>query len=89
MYFKHFAGKNQLPGFYLSGTLVENELRCVRITTVPEAHIFRFNLFFADLINSLIFYGLFYVRKIYRGVKTKIYGGAKNLKFCTEYTLYI
>ena len=24
--FKHFASKNQLPGFYISGTLVENEL---------------------------------------------------------------
>ena len=23
MFLKHFAGKNQLPGFYLSGTLVE------------------------------------------------------------------
>ena len=22
--FKHFASKNQLPGFYISGTLVEN-----------------------------------------------------------------
>ena len=26
MFFKHFASKNQLPGFYISGTLVENEL---------------------------------------------------------------
>ena len=26
MFFKHFAGKNQLPGFYISGTLVENGL---------------------------------------------------------------
>ena len=25
--FKHFAGKNQLPGFYISGTLVENDLK--------------------------------------------------------------
>ena len=24
--FKHFASKNQLPGFYISGTLVENGL---------------------------------------------------------------
>ena len=31
--FKHFASKNQLPGFYISGTLVENGL----ITTNPEA----------------------------------------------------
>ena len=23
-FFKHFASKNQLPGFYLSGRLVEN-----------------------------------------------------------------
>ena len=26
MFFKHFASKNQVPGFYVSGTLVENEL---------------------------------------------------------------
>ena len=26
-FFKHFASKNQLPGFYLSGTLVENGLK--------------------------------------------------------------
>ena len=24
VFFKHFASKNQLPGFYISGTLVEN-----------------------------------------------------------------
>ena len=28
MFFKHFAGKNQLPGFYISETLVENGLSC-------------------------------------------------------------
>ena len=26
VFFKHFANKNQLPGFYISGTLVENGL---------------------------------------------------------------
>ena len=26
MSFKHFASKNQLPGFYISGTLAENGL---------------------------------------------------------------
>ena len=26
VFFKHFASKNQLPGFYISGTLVENRL---------------------------------------------------------------
>ena len=26
VFFKHFACKNQLPGFYISGTLVENGL---------------------------------------------------------------
>ena len=25
-FFKHFASKNQLPGFYISGTIVENGL---------------------------------------------------------------
>ena len=25
--FKHFAGKNQLPGLFVNGTLVANELR--------------------------------------------------------------
>ena len=24
---RHFANKNQLPGFYIGGTLVENELK--------------------------------------------------------------
>ena len=27
MFSKHFASKNQLPGFYISGTLVENGLK--------------------------------------------------------------
>ena len=27
VFFKHFANKNQLPGFYIGGTLVENELK--------------------------------------------------------------
>ena len=26
VFFKHFASKNQLPGFYISGTLVEKGL---------------------------------------------------------------
>ena len=26
VFFKHFASKNQLPGFYISGTLVKNGL---------------------------------------------------------------
>ena len=26
VFFKHFASKNQLPGFYIIGTLVENGL---------------------------------------------------------------
>ena len=26
VFFKHFASENQLPGFYISGTLVENGL---------------------------------------------------------------
>ena len=28
VFFKHFASKNQLPGFYISETLVENGLSC-------------------------------------------------------------
>ena len=28
VFFKHFARKNQLPGFYISGTLVENRSGC-------------------------------------------------------------
>ena len=27
VFFKHFASKNQLPGFYINGTLVENGLK--------------------------------------------------------------
>ena len=27
MFFKHFASKNQLPGFYVNRTLVENGLK--------------------------------------------------------------
>ena len=27
VFFKHFSSKNQLPGFYINGTLVENGLR--------------------------------------------------------------
>ena len=35
VFFKHFASKNQQPGFYIKGTLVDNELitRYVQIKT--------------------------------------------------------
>ena len=30
VFFKHFASKNQLPGFYISGALVENGLKWIQ-----------------------------------------------------------
>ena len=30
VFFKHFANKNQLPGFYIGGTLVENGLKTTK-----------------------------------------------------------
>ena len=35
LFFKHFAGKKQLPGFYIYGTLVKSELMGFRLTTHP------------------------------------------------------
>ena len=32
VFFKHFAGKSQLPGFYMNRTLVENMLMYSNIT---------------------------------------------------------
>ena len=34
VFFKYFASKNQLPGFYISGTLVENGLMKEQIENV-------------------------------------------------------
>ena len=34
VFFKHFASKNQLPGFYISGILVENGLRNASRNTI-------------------------------------------------------
>ena len=48
MFFKHFASKNQLPGFYLSETLVENGLRLM-------SSVFKVLIFSTDLINKNIF----------------------------------
>ena len=31
MFFKHFASKNQLPGFHISGTMVENGLTILKV----------------------------------------------------------
>ena len=37
-FFKHFAGKNQLTGFYISGTLLENGLISeAHLETIPKA----------------------------------------------------
>ena len=44
MFFKHFASKNQLPGFYTSETLVENTLRfaCeVKLILLKDVNIMR------------------------------------------------
>ena len=37
VFFEHFASKNQLPGFYVSGTLVENGLIFKISNTTPTA----------------------------------------------------
>ena len=48
VFFKHYAGENQLPGFYISGTLVENVLRNVNlgfpIVAMPRVAIIYFEL---------------------------------------------
>ena len=58
MFFKHFASKNQLPGFYISETLVENGL-ILKIVNNPSFPIlnqakFILNIAFAK-INSAKF----------------------------------
>ena len=35
MFFKHFASKNQLPGFYIKRTLVENGLNAAAFKSKP------------------------------------------------------
>ena len=41
VFFKHFASKNQLTGFYISGTLVENGL-----TKKKQAHNQQYHQFY-------------------------------------------
>ena len=38
MFLKHFASKNQLPGFYINGTLFENGLTFDEWYYVPVDH---------------------------------------------------
>ena len=42
MFFKHFASKNQLPGFYISRTLVENRLRIFISFAFKNSRVFLF-----------------------------------------------
>ena len=37
LFFKHFASKNKLPGFYLNGTLVEKGLNCEVFPSINSA----------------------------------------------------
>ena len=45
MFFKHFAERNQLPGFYISATLVKNGSGCIY-----QSHIFRKKEYLAKVI---------------------------------------
>ena len=42
MFFKHFASKNQLPDFYISGTLVENGLNMMKALTLNLSNLSRY-----------------------------------------------
>ena len=52
VFFKHFAGKKQLPGFYISRTLVENELKIAFFETRLESSgMLSFKFFDAILLS--------------------------------------
>ena len=51
MCFKHFASKNQLPGFYISGTLVENGLISFG-GVVPTPTAFLMSIFLKNCLTS-------------------------------------
>ena len=44
VFFKHSASKNQLPSFYVKGTLVENGLIYERVQVFVNAEIKKFNI---------------------------------------------
>ena len=63
MFFKHFAGKNQLPGFYISGILVENgtfkmNLKCTNWTTRStwEAELQQLSRMASSILTSMAYY---------------------------------
>ena len=47
MFFKYFASKNQLPGFYIGGTLVEN------VNIFHHRNAIKVNTFFNTLKSEL------------------------------------
>ena len=49
VFFKHFASTNQLPRFYINGTLVENGLKMIRYTY----YFVLINLFFLKIFKFL------------------------------------
>ena len=51
VFFKHSASKDQLPSFYVKGTLVENGLIYERVQVFIKAEIKKFNM----LANKFIF----------------------------------
>ena len=55
VFFKHFASKNQLPGFYISGTLVENGLTSIFPEIIINPMVFWRFQGKQELINSLKF----------------------------------
>ena len=56
MFFKHFTSKNQLPGFYIGGTLVENKLTIVNLDSTSTNKALLINAILADLRNFNIIY---------------------------------
>ena len=56
MFFKHFTSKNQLPGFYIGGTLVENGLTIVNLDSTSTHKALLINAILADLRNFDIIY---------------------------------
>ena len=65
MFFKHFAGKNQLPGFYISRTLVENGLNLIKALLEMTVSFLILSLQIALFCFRYFFYFFIYFDHIY------------------------
>ena len=55
VFFKHFTSKNQLPGFYITGTLVKNGLKAFKnLTSMINGHFDIWNVFMQKVLYETL-----------------------------------